>query len=564
MGCDDAAKWKPRGLAKSIGVACFIKGAFCIYISLVSWHSAMQRPYVDRRTTHITADGYLAGRQSLDGEDKTCTVTERLSYKVNTDLPYSELTCLLDDRKPDGSLNENFYDGIQFALWKQLLPYLSWDSEHMLNIALDDLVYARENSAAFFPLLPWLVNITGKALKSLHLQYALLSGYDIEVVEAPLALYMALGGVLLCNLAGIIAAGALYLLVWDIMYRRVLLLTCGKNVPQIMTDDKTPVYMTEKYVERIAQVSVLFYCLGPATVHCTAIYTENLFCLCTFVGLLLLSYAENNRKIATNANECVLPPLIKAYVLEVMAVLLFFMASALRSNGVLLLIPLFFYTLRTCCVFSKLNLLYDYDKSSLGYNIDVSRVRNKSLLAIRFVSHWLRALIYAVSLLVPMATFQFYIYCLYCRHLTAEQVQRVKSFPSFVTLLVSPGGMTYLRKIIESTNTYARPWCSAKLPRPYAFVQKQYWDVGFLWLLRQPARLHVFLYCWPSYVVTYFALRWYWCFIKSTYDRVSQSAFMRNLGKFSPFILEGIKNISALLNVSYIGGILIIVQTVLF
>ncbi|GIX65540.1 GPI mannosyltransferase 2, putative [Babesia caballi] len=469
----------------------------------------MERPAVKQNVTHITIDGYLAGRSSGEGREAMCTVPERLSYKVHSEMPYSDLMSLLDDRRPDGSLNEHFYGGVQFTLWKRLLPFLSWDGERMLKIAIDELVYGNEDSAAFLPLLPWLANIGGKALRFLHLSHAARLGIDASSVEAPKALYMGIAGLVITNIAGIIAAGVLYLLVWEVLYRRKLMADSRDGIPVLTIDELKPMSITYEYIERIAYFSVVFFCLGPATVHCTSIYTENLFCLSTFSGQLLLFAAEDHRKIATHGSGHKTKSYIKSYVYEVAAVALFFLGSALRSNGVLLLVPLFFYTVRTCGIIGRFNVLYGYDMNRLGLRRSAYDGKVTFLSILRFFSHWVRALIYAILLIVPMAVFQGYLYCMYCLKLPSEQFHAIRRYPGFVRLLVKSDGITLLQKVLSAEKRYVRPWCSSIPPRAYDYVQKKYWDVGFLWVLRPPSRLHVFLYCWTTYMVTYYAIRWY-------------------------------------------------------
>ncbi|ORM40536.1 uncharacterized protein BXIN_2041 [Babesia sp. Xinjiang] len=530
MDAHNSSFLKPRCLSKALALACFIKGTFCIYMTLVSWHSKMERPWVQQSLTRFAPDVYPVGTSTTAQDEKTYTVTERLAYKVNSELPYSDLMALLDDQNPDGSLNEHFYGGMQFKLWKQLLPFLSWDGERMLKIAIDELVYGSEDSAAFMPLLPYLVNVGGKTLRFLHLKLASRWGIDPESVKAPKTLYMALAGVIIANLAGIVAAGVLYLLVWEVMYRRMLLATNGSNIPSSMTDEKTPTSLTPQYTEKIAYFAVLFFCLGPATVHCTSIYTENIFCMCTFGGLLLLFFAEDNRKIARHCDSYDNKALVKAYICEVAAVALFFLGATSRSNGVLLLIPLFFYTLRTCSLFSKWNLHYAYDLKRLCPKGKVVCYRFSYMAIARFLFHWLRSLVYAVTLLAPMVIFQLYLYCLYCLKLTSEQLQLIARFPAFVRVITTPSGVKELVSILKAVKLNSRPWCAAIPPQPYAFVQKQYWDVGFLWVLRQPLRLHVFLYCWTSYLVTYYAIKWYATFINKMYKNLTQSVRKEGVG----------------------------------
>ncbi|GFE53944.1 hypothetical protein BaOVIS_013480 [Babesia ovis] len=519
----NTSQLRPQCLHKAVALACIIKAVFWIFTGFISWHSVTERPHMDQSIAKLTIEAHQEEKPSVTHLENTHTVTEKCAYKTQSELPYSFVMSLLDDRKPDGNLNRRFYGGMQFKLWKQIMPFISWDGERFLKIAIDDLFYWSEDYSAFMPFLPFLINISGKALRCMHLSIASWYGLDISKIEAPRALYMAISGLVLVNLAGIVAAGALYLVVWEIMYRRKLMLESAKYVPQSMTDDQTPMSMTPTYIERIAYLTVLFFCLGAPTIHCNSIYTENLFCMCTFVGVLLLLYAEDYRKIAKHSTSCSINIVVRIYMCEVCAVALFVIASALRSNGVLLLSPLFFYALRTCELFARLNLLYCYDLKRLQCRGKQDCGRISLMDVLRFVVHWSRALAYALTIISPMFIFQSYIYCLYCVKLTAEQLQTIGRYPSFIRMLMTSQGIKALRAILASKSTHARPWCANFPPNAYGFVQTKYWNVKLFWLIRDPANLHVFLYCWQTYLVTFLAIGWYWTFIKNLFNNLWQS-----------------------------------------
>ncbi|KAK1939801.1 hypothetical protein X943_003444 [Babesia divergens] len=537
MASPSKACERPRQLMRAITLAFFVKVIFCIYIATISWNSAISPPKIEAGVTKVTLDGYHAGCYAHERGDQTCSVAERPSLKVHSELPYSGLISLLHDRRPDGSVNEGFYMGMQFTLWKNILPFISWDGERVLKIAIDELVYGSEDSAAFFPLLPWLANVGGKALRFAHLKLAARGSVNPLSLEAPKVLYMGIAGLIITNIAGILAAGALYMLIWEILYRRKLLAEKGAIVPAFITFSQTPMPLTVNYIEKIAYFSVVFFCLGPATVHSTSIYTESIFCLLTFTGLLLLYAAEDSRKLAIYGAGQVCIEVVKMYIYELAAVALFFLGSALRSNGMLLLIPLFFYTLRTCSLFRRLNILDTYDLARLGIKGKTQSFHISWLPIVRFVGHWLRALLYAVIIMTPMVVFQLYLYCIYCFRMSVEQLQGISSFTDFVRLLLSPTAMTTLRNILNTEKRGVRSWCSTVPPRIYSFVQKEYWDVGFLWVLRPPSRLHVFLYCWNAYLVTYFAIRWYSTFLSTLYSNVAKSVGKSTdaAGMFSPY-----------------------------
>eukprot|EP00371_Babesia_bovis_P002015 XP_001610662.1 hypothetical protein [Babesia bovis T2Bo] len=513
---------RPRHLGKVLKLACLIKVVFCIFVTTISWHSRTKRPYVDQRQVELNVKNGPNPPVSTEASVKLSVLQENCSYKVHSEACYPDAMSLLDDRNPDGTINDHFYNGIHFKLWKWLIPYISWDAERFLKIAIDGVSYWSEDQLAFMPLLPFLMNVTGKALRYIHLRVVSIYAFSADTVEAPMALYMALAGFFISNIAAILSAGAMYLLVWEIIYRRKLAAMASEYVPKTMTDEETSGSMSIEYVEKISYISAFFFCLSPPTVHCTSIYTESLFCLCTFVGNLLLFYVEDWRKIATHSVDHNMSLSLRIYVVELLAVGLFFMASALRSNGFLLLLPLFFYTLRVCNILRRFNLIYSYNLKQLGCDGNTNFDSISVSAIIRFVVHWLRALCYALAILSPMVVFQIYLYCLHCVKLNAKQLEIISQYPSFVRMLISPRGFQFLKGLLASYKTNSRPWCTRFPPNAYAFVQKKYWDVGFLWIIREIDRLSVFTYSWPTYLVAYLALKWYYKFIATIYSTLSK------------------------------------------
>ncbi|KAK1441917.1 gpi mannosyltransferase 2 like protein [Babesia gibsoni] len=521
MRTPEAAPVRPRHKLRVAVMDLVIRILVCLHMTLAAWYYSMARPSVESGVIRMTYDGYIASRTLPTANGSTFDVHQRPALKVHSQLPYTDLMSLLQDTKADGSVNEDIYRGASFTVWKYMLPFISWDGERMVKISLDDLFYGSEESAAFFPLLPWLSNIGGRGLRCLHLVIAKRCGYDPDSVEAPKVIYVGLAGLLVSNLCGILATVALYVLAWEILHRRKLLADSTTLVPPLRNSqgDDTTDY---EYIEKVAYLAALMLCFSQSTVHRIGIYTENPFCLLTFTGLLALLAAEDNRKVAYYVSKNKMIAYAKAYLFEAVAVCLFFTCSMLRSNGVVILMPLFFYTFRTCSLFCRLDMFHAYDTGSLGVQGSGQHGEMSLLAPIRFLLHWLRALIYALLIMAPMAIFQLYIYCLYCLHLTHDQLEMIRRFPDFIKLLVSPEGWNTMRGILASQKLAARPWCSFKVPRVYGFVQKEYWDVGFLWVLRDPLRLHVFLYCGHTYVVTYLALRHYYTYLKTTYSNITE------------------------------------------
>ncbi|CAG9460593.1 unnamed protein product [Pedinophyceae sp. YPF-701] len=241
---------------------------------------------------------------------------------------------------------------------------LVWDSVHMAHAARCG--YSYENQYAFFPLLPW-------ALRTLT-----------RTLLAPVAPHlghlasMALAGLLLSNAAFVAAAVYLY---------RLTLLVLGD--------------------ERHAALAAVLYCINPASVHHSAVYTEGLFGLLSIAGMFYSTRSEGTR------------------VLDVAkAAGLFALATALRSNGILNAGFLVYWAAHAACA---------------------SALRRPARAALAAAL----GLCASAACLAPFVWFQMRGHQAFCVHL-------------------------------ETTGAPRRAWCASALPYIYGWVQKHYWEVGFL------------------------------------------------------------------------------------
>jgi len=180
------------------------------------------------------------------------------------DVPNTSTRCELSD----GDEKTPQKEPLAQALCQVLEDKLAWDSVHYLRIA--QCGYETEKSHAFFPLLPALM----RALQATLLRSLLPQLYP--------RCTLALAGFLLSNACFVLAALALYWL-------GCIVLRDGQQA---------------------ARAAFLF-CLNPAGVFYSALYTESLFAFLTFAGALSLAVDSPWR-----------------------AALAFFAASATRSNGV--------------------------------------------------------------------------------------------------------------------------------------------------------------------------------------------------------------------------------------
>jgi GPI mannosyltransferase 2 len=241
-----------------------------------------------------------------------------------------------------------------------------WDAVYFLSIA--EHGYQHEKQHAFFPGYPGLISLlasTGGRLNEANLIYS---------------------GMIVSNFSFIAAALVLYHLGLQLGFR-----------PQT------------------SYKAAIIFCISPCSIFLSSIYTESLFALLSFMGML--EFTRGNR-----LRSCV-----------------WFVASAtVRSNGILY--AGFF--------------IWDLIKIQRGV---FSRLGN---------------LILAALVLAPFVSFQVYGYVQFC------------------------------------TSTHRKSWCDQSIPMLYSFVQKHYWNNGFLnyWTVSQ---IPLFLLGFPVFFINVLMLKEY-------------------------------------------------------
>ena len=153
----------------------------------------------------------------------------------------------------------------------------NWDSEYFIYIAQQGYTFLQ--AMAFFPLYPALMWLVGRVLL-----------FPLGFILADRSLFL-LAGVLINFTLFPLAAIALYLLT---------------------------MFVTKN--QRLSLLTALLFCINPASVFMSAVYTECLFALCTFSGLCLLTkrYCWTASvvfalAVATRSNGIVLPGFIAYY-----------------------------------------------------------------------------------------------------------------------------------------------------------------------------------------------------------------------------------------------------------
>ncbi|KAJ5070543.1 gpi mannosyltransferase 2 [Anaeramoeba ignava] len=160
-----------------------------------------------------------------------------------------------------------------------------WDSIYFLRIS--KYKYENEQSFAFYPLYPILINQTSKFISFLQQNLP----FSFEFLENP----EFLAGVLISNLSNILAA--------ILMFK--LTLHLSKN-------------------EKFSVISTLMFCLSPANIFMTVIYTESQFALFTFAGIYFLNTSEKN---TGNSG--------RNFFRYLLSIICFMLSGATRSNGMI-------------------------------------------------------------------------------------------------------------------------------------------------------------------------------------------------------------------------------------
>ncbi|XP_031572995.1 GPI mannosyltransferase 2-like [Actinia tenebrosa] len=251
--------------------------------------------------------------------------------------------------------------------------FQKWDSVYFLQIAKDGYQY--EQYMAFFPLYPWLV-------RAISLPIHMVLGKFISI-----------GSILL--VVGWMVSCACFSLAAVFLYKLSL---------QVMKD------------KCLAFNSSVLFCINPANVFMSSVYTESVFACCLFSGLYCLEKSNSVMNILASS-------------------LVLCLGSASRSNGIV------------SCGFVLHKLLKTLMSDIFTQVTPIPRLRPtwKSAVYALLITMF-KVIVSMVIILLPLVAFQLYGYFLFC----------LKTGPS------------------------TPPWCSWKLPLSYSYIQNHYWNVGFL------------------------------------------------------------------------------------
>ncbi|KAN0009195.1 hypothetical protein ACTFIU_006468 [Dictyostelium citrinum] len=315
--------------------------------------------------------------------------------------------------------------------------FVKWDSIYFIRIA--EFGYEHEQNHAFFPLFPLLMNIFGKALNSFSFIHSL-SFSDCIIVS----------GFIISNLSFVLSA--------------VQLLKLG--------------YIIFNNSE-FAFTATLLYCINPAGIFTTAVYTENLFNLMIFSGMVQVFGGDyyllemNGRELGTHSM-----PLSRKILCTTLASLYFSLATATRSNGILMC-GFIIYTYYSSYITHVARLILRFLHSTKTYkktfllkpsnSMDklplVNSGFDNSSLSKDLLLYPLLIIIQSMIIILPYIAFQYYGYSRFCdnnnNNINNDNFQSIKN------------------------GDWPRSWCQLndvglfKYPNLYGFVQNHYWNQGF-------------------------------------------------------------------------------------
>lgn len=280
--------------------------------------------------------------------------------------------------------------------WDQIVHFLfsgltRWDGEYFLHIAREGYTY--ENTFAFYPLYPLIIRIVAIILKIMIPEF-FLNGESTLIIAAMLINFVCF----------VQAAVTLYDLTEYVFLNTV-----------------------------IAYKAAILYCINPASIFFSAVYSESMFAYLTFYTMLA-------------SMKCV----STIYISLILSV-------GVRSNGIINLgFPMYFGL-----------------KDSASKQINNYRPNNNVLsilwhiLKLITLKNFVMILIAIITSLFQFALIQIYNYTKFC-----TATFNKSSLPEYVLQYATENNLV----LTDSTHS---TWCNDSLPLAYPYVQKTYWNIGF-------------------------------------------------------------------------------------
>lgn len=267
---------------------------------------------------------------------------------------------------------------------KSLSGFSRWDAQYFLHVTLYG--YTHENTLAFFPLFPLTLRFFTSCLS--YFLSSILSELNCALIA----------GVFLNSILSSLASIYLYKLTFVVFHSEIF-----------------------------AYTSALLFCINPASIFFSALYSEALFSLMTFSGLWTLESGQYWVSLS-----------------------LLGLSAAVRSNGVLLLGFLIHAILKQHVI--------------NRYQITLYSPTARLILCIKTV---MKMILSMLLFMIPFIMYQIYCYVLFCTSILPE--------PDIPEIVVDYVTRNDLKVPSEPTK-----WCFRNIPLAYTYVQSRYWDVGFL------------------------------------------------------------------------------------
>ncbi|XP_017763719.1 PREDICTED: GPI mannosyltransferase 2 [Eufriesea mexicana] len=281
----------------------------------------------------------------------------------------------------------------RISLYDNIITYLfsglaKWDGEYFLHIAKYGYTY--ENTLAFYPLYPMLIRVTAIFIRTIFFVLNIHSSVLIAAV--------------LINIICFVKSAVVF-------------------------------YDLSKVVLKasVAYKAAILYCINPATIFFSAIYSESLFAYLTYYSML------------------------KSIKLDPYVFFPIGLSILTRSNGIVNVGFPVYFELR--------KLFYTYTEKDANFSL-------KALYQFIFKITSLKSfcLIFStiITSIVPLLLLQMYNYIIFCiPNLNQTFIFNHIANSSIINNLVLPGSDN-----IE--------WCHLKIPVAYSYIQKKYWNVGFM------------------------------------------------------------------------------------
>lgn len=313
------------------------------------------------------------------------------------------------------------------SFWDRIINFLfngltRWDGEYFLHIARYGYTY--ENTLAFYPLYPAMIRTIAVTLTKI---------FPLFNIQSTMIL-----AAILINFVCFVKSAIIF---YD---------------------------LTERVFQNTitAYKAAILYCINPASIFFSALYSESMFAYLTFYTML-----GSIKGMSTTYFPLALSTLV-------------------RSNGIVSIGFPMYFGLKNLCNSEKIEKHQrKYDTLLILWHI-LKLIKLKNYFTI------LSTVIISLS---PLVLLQIYNYMKFCTSTYFDKLPVHILQYAIENNLILPG-------TIEST------WCNASLPLAYSYVQRTYWNVGFLryyqfkqipnFILSLPI-LYIMLQCIKEFVYEY-------------------------------------------------------------